>query len=145
MCKLSLSIVEILSKDDFNIIIPSHFLDEIRKEGWTHLLLLLDPNTKKVNLIPTYSNRVHKITFFLDDLTTQSLKAFSKIILKYNIGTLYTSGLAYINKNIFESFVDTSQYNENQIYELIEECTKIPGVIEVKIEPIPLENLKLCK
>ena len=67
MTKLTLTIVEIINTKDFNVIIPSTFLDEIAKEGWTNLLLLLNPVTKKITLIPTHSHKVHKITFYLNN------------------------------------------------------------------------------
>ena len=143
--KLSLTIVEILHVDDFNIVIPAQYIDEIIKEGWTYLLLLLDPVSKKINLIPTHSTEVLKVTFYLSNLTTSSLRAFSDIVLKYKISNLYTGELSFIDKNIFESFIDASKMDEDMICNLSEDFSKIEGVIEVKIEKIACEKEGACK
>ncbi len=139
--KNKISIGLILSKDDLNkSIFPSEITQEILDTPYYLLIFISREDVVKISCFPTKTNKIKKVLIKLTEFSPDLVKGISKVLKELNLSRniLHTTGLCY---EMERCFYETYLYNDSISADTLKEkFTRIPKVIDVIVEDIPIKK-----
>jgi len=108
-------------------------------DGVKYALMILNPSTKTIRIIPARSPEVLKTTIVIGVLSPDFLQEFGFILISNKTKTLYSTGLCFTqDRCTYEVYIDRSDLRISQ-EQLSNKLTKIEGVSKVCIESLVTE------
>ncbi len=114
--------------------LTNDFLDALKPKAGNYAVIILTPNTKIIRIIPTTTNKVHKVAIDIGKLTPDFLRRIGNLFLKLGVKALYSTGLCFMEeKCVFDGYIDSNEFEKIDVENLKAEILAIEGITGLDI------------
>ncbi|NHK30143.1 MAG: hypothetical protein FK730_02240 [Asgard group archaeon] len=120
--------------------LSEEFLNELKPDIGKFAVIILTSNNKIIRIIPTVTNKVHKIGIDIGKLAPDFLRKVGNLFFELELKTLYSTGLCFVDeKCVFDVYIDSVEFEKIDAEKLKQEIMSVEGIADINISIIDVE------
>ena len=117
--------------------LPDSFLNALQPDSGSSAVIILTPHTKIIRIIPTASQKVHRITINIGKLTPDFLRKIGNLFIEMDLKSIYSTGLCFFDtKCVFEGYIDSPDYERIDVKKLKKSIMKVDGITGIEFSTL---------
>ncbi|MHA2297934.1 MAG: hypothetical protein ACXAEU_04405 [Candidatus Hodarchaeales archaeon] len=123
--------------DESTFYLPPDFLETLGLEtDSSHAIMIVSRGNKAINIIPTKSNSIIKISVEIKELLPNFFHDLNEFLMRSNIKTLYTTGLIFTLESCFyDVFIDSNDLSIHKdcLKDELQDIRCVSGIIVTEL------------